>query len=43
MQKNKKYMAIFGIFLNLLFAVLFIASGIDYYKGWDTIKKVNQR
>ena len=40
MQKNKKYMLYFGIFANLLFAIVFIASAIDY-RGWDTLHKVN--
>ena len=35
-------MVIFGIVVNLIFATLFVASAIDYYKGWDTLKKVNQ-
>ena len=41
MQKNKKYMIYFGIFINLIFAIALVASAIDYYRGWDTIKKFN--
>jgi hypothetical protein len=41
MQKNRKYLVIFGIFANLIFAALFALWPIRYYTGWDTFKKIN--
>jgi hypothetical protein len=40
MQKNKKYIVIFGIAINLINACFFALFPIRYYTGWDTLKKI---
>jgi hypothetical protein len=40
MQKNRKYLVIFGITVNLISACLFGFFPIRYYTGWDTLKKI---
>ena len=42
MQKTKKYLVIFGITLNLVFASFFGLFPIKYYMGWDTFPKTNR-
>jgi len=38
---QKKYLVIVGMVVNVVCAILFIASLIDYYKRWDSLKKIN--
>ena len=42
MEKRKKYLMVFGIFLNLVFASFFGLFPIKYYIGWDTFPKINR-